>query len=161
MERPAKRGKRCVAFGCGNTNLNEGISLHAFPRDKGDFRQWVKFVKTKRDKWEVTKHSVLCSEHFEEKCYPAKYKLLANMGCTPPKKKTLLEHAIPTIQSAMSISDHHDEPEADAMTPSSSKKPRTAYTKREITRVRTRTVLLYSCLHIIIIKKKSSVIDDI
>ena len=48
MDRSTKRGKRCVAFGCGNTNLNEGISLHAFPRDKGDFRQWVKFCCPKR-----------------------------------------------------------------------------------------------------------------
>ena len=125
MDKSARCGKRCVVFGCWNTCLNEGISLHKFPQDKSDFRQWVKFVKTKRKNWEVTKHSVLCSEHFEQDCYSLKHKLLANMGFIPPKKKFLLEHAIPTIHKPIPsrlISDQ-DEPKADDMDTPSSKKP--------------------------------------
>lgn len=67
---------RCVAFGCGNENGHDckarGISLHKIPffedeRPVAKRRRklWVDFVRTKRAKWDPSKHSVICSQHFK------------------------------------------------------------------------------------------------
>ncbi|XP_060078185.1 uncharacterized protein LOC132557684 [Ylistrum balloti] len=119
------RGKRCVAYGCGNTTL-DGVSLHFFPLDRPEIcKVWTAFVRRKRDLWDgPTKHSVLCSEHFGEDCYPMQYRFLQSMGRTPPKKKTLIKDAVPTINKGCTNVEE---------TPV--KRPRTAFAKRENRRI--------------------------
>ena len=65
---------QCSAYGCNNRSEDKrskelGISFHLFPnrdnpRDKERKIQWIKAVR--RDGWEPTKHSELCSEHFKD-----------------------------------------------------------------------------------------------
>ncbi|XP_021341179.1 THAP domain-containing protein 3-like [Mizuhopecten yessoensis] len=93
----SRRGRRCVAGGCSNTTIN-GVSMHTFPAKRPDIhRQWVAFVRRKRKDWEPTRHTVLCSAHFEEDCFPLKFRLglLESSGKTV--KRTLEEDAVPTI----------------------------------------------------------------
>jgi len=63
-------GVRCVAYGCGKTNVN-GVSMHYFPKDYNLRKQWADFVHLKRAKWAgPTDYSALCSDHFTPECYP-------------------------------------------------------------------------------------------
>lgn len=65
---------RCVVAECNNTsNLAEGIAIHVIPfygdnrlEAKKRRKKWVNFVKSKRDRWEPTRHSMICSKHFNE-----------------------------------------------------------------------------------------------
>ena len=65
---------RCVVFGCSNTaNLREGIALHRIPyandtrpEAKKRRKAWVDFVRRKRQKWEPSIHSEVCSKHFKD-----------------------------------------------------------------------------------------------
>ena len=71
----SRGGRRCVAGGCSNTTLN-GVSMHSFSEKRPDiYRQWVAFVKRKRKDWTPTRHSLLCSAHFAEDCFPLKFRL--------------------------------------------------------------------------------------
>ncbi|KAG8173931.1 hypothetical protein JTE90_014540 [Oedothorax gibbosus] len=56
----------CVAFGCYKNSSKKiaGITFHRFPKEEILRKEWAKAVK--RDNWNPSKHSVLCSEHFEE-----------------------------------------------------------------------------------------------
>ena len=65
--------KRCVVAGCGNvSNKEKGVSLHIIPYS-GDERnearkrrkKLVDFVKLKCAKWQPTRYSIICSEHFK------------------------------------------------------------------------------------------------
>ena len=58
---------KCVAFGCKTGYRNtEQISTFRFPHGKPDLNiKWIKFVN--RADWNVSKNSVLCVNHFEEK----------------------------------------------------------------------------------------------
>lgn len=54
-------------------NVDEHIAIHAIPfygdnrrEAKKRRRKWVNFVKSKRGQWEPTKHSVICSKHFNK-----------------------------------------------------------------------------------------------
>ena len=62
----------CVVFGCSRTaDPQRGIGLHRIPFF-GDPREecikrrqkWVNFVQQRRATWEPTKHSKICSLHF-------------------------------------------------------------------------------------------------
>lgn len=62
----------CVVSECKNIpNLKEGISLYTIPfyddlnpEAKKRRKKWVDFVKSKRAKWNPSKGSVVCSNHF-------------------------------------------------------------------------------------------------
>ena len=45
-------GKRCVVMFCNKTNA-DGVSLHQFPADDNVRRQWIAFVRTKREPRQV------------------------------------------------------------------------------------------------------------
>ena len=61
--------RRCVAAGC-NTKSGEGYSLHGFPREQDLHAKWVQAVKRQRSNWDgPSKHSMLCSKHFEADCF--------------------------------------------------------------------------------------------
>ena len=65
--------KRCVAASCSNErNLKEGISLHKLPfygddrpEAKKRRKKWVDFVQLMRAKWEPSRSSLWCLEHFK------------------------------------------------------------------------------------------------
>ena len=121
-------GKRCVIYGCGNTNKDE-VSLHTFPlKDPPILKQWVAFVRRKRAYWEgPTRYSCLCSAHFTAESYPMKYRILESAG-KPVAKKDLIKGSVPTIDAVL---DTKAVPSRD-----SSPKRRMAFTKRENKRVR-------------------------
>ena len=62
----------CVAFGCNNgSNFEKGIALHIiqfFGDDRAEARKrrkkWISIIKAKQVHWKMTKHSAMCSEHF-------------------------------------------------------------------------------------------------
>eukprot|EP00794_Sanderia_malayensis_P003932 gene3932-4481_t len=103
----------CVVYGCNNENNKEskgcGISLHKIPF-YGDKRPpavkkrklWANFVKMKRDKWQPTKYSVVCSEHFKpddfetaKMCVPGFQKCMKAVM----KRDELGVTAVPSIQT--------------------------------------------------------------
>ena len=63
--------KHCIAFGCTNREEKEhckGLSWHSLPlANKKLLDLWL--VKIHRTNTPVTKHSVLCSKHFEPECF--------------------------------------------------------------------------------------------
>ncbi|XP_069102906.1 uncharacterized protein [Argopecten irradians] len=134
----SRGGKRCVLYGCSNMHA-DGVSLHAFPMNRPDIcKKWTQFVQKKRDKWKgPTKFSYLCSKHFDENAYPAKYSIMIKLGQTPPKKRKLNDDAVPTIQ-CNTYGELHLGPDSFAPLHQSTpkvKKLRKAFIKRERIRV--------------------------
>ena len=94
-----KYGQVCAAYGCCNRSCDE-VSFHRFPsKTSAAYDQWVSFVQVKRDDWEPTPCSTLCSAHFTSECYPKQYKLEEELKIARTKKKQLLSGAYPTIHS--------------------------------------------------------------
>ncbi|KAK3729921.1 hypothetical protein QZH41_018079 [Actinostola sp. cb2023] len=66
-----------TVYNCDNeASLQKNISLHRIPyfedqrpEAKARRKTWVDFVLRYRDKWQVTKNSVICSEHFRPEDY--------------------------------------------------------------------------------------------
>ncbi|GBN06109.1 hypothetical protein AVEN_99795-1 [Araneus ventricosus] len=56
----------CVAFNCTNRCSKKipGLTFHSFPKDETRRQLWVKAVR--RENWESSKFSKLCSIHFPE-----------------------------------------------------------------------------------------------
>lgn len=80
--------------------LLDGVSLHKFPFDlPGILRQWTAFMHNlKKNQNGPTQASVLCSAHFMEDFYLAKYRLMESVG-TPVKRKEFERDFFPTIQT--------------------------------------------------------------
>ena len=59
----------CVAYGCTNRHKGAGSSLafHKFPQDIEKRRKWIHALR--RDNFEPTSSSRLCSEHFQPSDY--------------------------------------------------------------------------------------------
>ena len=61
-------------YGCNNTaNTVKGLSLYRIPFSgntrpvaKSRRKKWVSFIQRKRDKWQPSESSVVCSQHFTE-----------------------------------------------------------------------------------------------
>ncbi|KAL7632618.1 UNVERIFIED_CONTAM: hypothetical protein RMT77_017056 [Armadillidium vulgare] len=82
----------CSASGCNNSTDNsqcreKGVSFHHFPlKDKNRLSEWLKHIN--RSNFNPTKHSVLCSEHFDNKFFV--YQPFTN-------RRQLSSEAVPTI----------------------------------------------------------------
>lgn len=69
--------ERCVVYGCNNTaSTTKGIYLYRIPyfddtrsEAKSRRKKWVSFIQRKRDKWQPSVSSVVCSQHFTEDCF--------------------------------------------------------------------------------------------
>ena len=89
-------------------------------------------MKRHRDKWEPTKHSVLCSLHFEQSCFTSDTILVQSLGLG--KKRPILKpDAVPTLFTkpvTLKRKSEMDQP------PSTCKKRKVAFEKRERCRVR-------------------------
>ncbi|XP_021366058.1 uncharacterized protein LOC110458605 [Mizuhopecten yessoensis] len=104
--------------------------------------------RRKRKDWEPTRHTVLCSAHFEEDCFPLKFRLglLESSGKTV-KSSSLEEDAVPTIFNTTTTptmstptmltprGKRPSSPETDLTTPKTVKRPRSAFVKRDIQRL--------------------------
>lgn len=75
--------KVCCVYRCKMSSLNSNESFFSFPKREDIFKEWKKIVPTKNY---ITKHSRICSKHFQNSCYE-------HVG----KKRVLKYDAIPTI----------------------------------------------------------------
>ena len=142
--------KRCVAAGCSNT-YSDNVSLFKFPKDPVLRHKWVKNVQRTRAQWNgPSDHSVLCSQHFDSSCFERDSDLASQMGMQ--KRRRLKEDAVPTlferpralmsqVVSGADAGPSGTQSRKRASSSSSladegtSKKKRTAYEKRERSRV--------------------------
>ena len=76
----------CVAHGCANKpdKCETGVSFHVFPRDTNLRLEWTRNVFRKN--FNPSSSMVLCSRHFDEKCFKGN-----------PERRRLLKGSIPTI----------------------------------------------------------------
>ncbi|XP_033725226.1 THAP domain-containing protein 1-like [Pecten maximus] len=133
------KGRRCVVAGCSNTAGN-GVSAHTFPADTKTFNAWKSFVRLTRADWEEpTKHSAICSEHFNPTCFDAQYEIKAKLGFST--KRRLNPGSVPSIYPKRDRDDLNEaflsspvtigiqcdllsnEPSKDVETPSTPRKP--------------------------------------
>lgn len=121
---------RCVAAGCSKTH-RDGVQLFLFPKDARLKQMWAAEVRKTRDKWQPTKHSVLCNEHFEDFCFEKETSLSKAMGLGKWKPRLKCD-AVPTIFKKPSLKRKIPAAEPEP------KKRRTAYEKRERSRVSSR-----------------------
>ena len=100
-------GRSCVAgthggASCTNTQHTEGISMHYFP-DKEKYpkqhREWVRFVRRHRPGFVPSKHSPLCSIHFEDNCYVTRRDIAKELGI----RAMLKLDAVPSIDAAIEV----------------------------------------------------------
>ncbi|KFM62878.1 THAP domain-containing protein 2, partial [Stegodyphus mimosarum] len=62
----------CCAYGCSNSNMKDKckenkISFHLFPKDENLRKEWI--IRIKRENFNPTPNTRICSEHFEEECF--------------------------------------------------------------------------------------------
>ena len=94
QQKKRQPGKRCVVMFCNKTNA-DGVSLHQFPADENVRRQWIAFVRSKREPSSWTPGSGhICSAHFTDDNYEGLGAKLAGFSSKLVLKKT----AVPSIQ---------------------------------------------------------------
>lgn len=85
-------GRRCVVQDCSNcSNRAAGISLHASPTHKTTRDAWIRFVRTKRKNFHLSDKArfVVCSVHFEERCFTRAF--------DPSQRRQIEPRSLPTI----------------------------------------------------------------
>ncbi|XP_056008424.1 THAP domain-containing protein 10-like [Ostrea edulis] len=89
------KGRMCVVAGCSKRQA-DGVSVHIFPKDQRQRAAWVRFVKLTRADWPgPSQYTVICSEHFNEDCYEARFSLMKDFGI--PANKCLRKGSVPSI----------------------------------------------------------------
>ncbi|KAJ8720418.1 hypothetical protein PYW07_012461 [Mythimna separata] len=81
----------CAVRVCGNRSSEAnfktcGVTYHRFPRDPKLKEKWINACGRK-DQWFPTQHGVICSSHFEEKCFQP-----------IAKSRRLFPEALPTLK---------------------------------------------------------------
>ncbi|GCC29250.1 hypothetical protein chiPu_0007688 [Chiloscyllium punctatum] len=75
----------CAAYGCTAVyRKNTNTSFHRFPSNPWRRTEWIRLVR--RENFKPSKHTFLCSKHFEQTCFD-------RTGQT----RRLREDAVPTI----------------------------------------------------------------
>ena len=82
---------RCVVGGCSAfPDVQNGLILHAIPflnderpEARKRRKKWIDFVKQKRDKWEPTRNSSVCSRHFTENDYVRRFSFVDEVTKKP------------------------------------------------------------------------------
>ena len=73
----------CTAF----SDVQKGIVLHAIPFENDDVtkrrKKWIDFVKQKRAKWELTRNSSICSNHFTKDDFIRRFSFVYEMSNKP------------------------------------------------------------------------------
>lgn len=80
----------CVAYGCNNRkkkteDVGRTISFHRFPTDPNLREKWIRAIR--RDNWQPSNHSRICSDHFKESEY----------DLSSPFRKYLNKDAVPSV----------------------------------------------------------------
>ncbi|XP_028419191.1 uncharacterized protein LOC114544898, partial [Dendronephthya gigantea] len=96
----AKRGKILCCGGpglrsCTNTYHVEGISMHKFPENEEQRKNWIKLVRRHQPNFVPSKSSVICSTYFEKSCFATRY----HVGVPDelkPKARYLTPGSVPT-----------------------------------------------------------------
>ena len=99
-------GKYCVAgsrdnVSCTTTSYSTGISTHRFPSDKVLCQKWTSFVRKHRPNFKPSKHSALCSAHFEPTCLTQVASIVSS-NCA--RRRALKKGSIPTRDAVVSFS---------------------------------------------------------
>ena len=102
---------RCVVGGCSAfADVQKGIMLHAIPY-YNDIRpeaakqrkKWVDFVKRKRAKWELTRHSSICYQHFKKDDFIRQFIFVDKVTNKPIaprlKRDSLGVNVVPTVHA--------------------------------------------------------------
>ena len=117
---------------CSNTNY-DAVSLFLFPKDPAVRARWSAFVRLTRKDWlEPTATSVLCSAHFEPSCFDEQPNLMGSLGFNVRYRRVLKPGSVPTLTNR-SVTPARDSGATNE--PSSPKRPRSAFVKRERKRV--------------------------
>ena len=82
---------KCVVGGCSAfPDVQNGLILHAIPflnderpEARKRRKKWIDFVKQKRDKWEPTRNSSVCSRHFTENDYVRRFSFVNEVTKKP------------------------------------------------------------------------------
>lgn len=98
-------GFKCCVPGCrsgyqySNSNSNSNISMHAFPSDNSLKKLWLHKIHVHRDNFTPSKHTRVCSLHFNENDFRLETKDSCNRLKNNPilRRRHLKEHAIPSI----------------------------------------------------------------
>ena len=85
----------CCAVGCTNGE-GSGKSFFTFPKDEKRRKVWK--IRVKREGWEPSKRSVLCSDHFENSMFTYNPGLAKSLGVSFGQMR-LKSDAVPTIFS--------------------------------------------------------------
>ena len=129
----------CVGGGCSNT-CKDGVSFFKFPKNQPRRRDWINKVLTTRANWTPSEHSMLCSRQLGEDYFEPEV-----LGIN--RRKKLKPTAVPslflkkqpsTFESATGQTSRKRMAQTDDaadVIESTTKKPRTAYEKRERSRV--------------------------
>ena len=145
-----KMVKYCVAAACSSSS-SDGVSFFTFPSDPVVKEQWIRQVKRTRAHWNgpTSKHSVLCEKHFMADCFEPHSAIAASMGLK--RQKRLKPPAVPTVferpreplpsdcepsSSQTALSQTRKRVASTPVVVSKTKKSRSAYEKRERSRVR-------------------------
>ncbi|XP_063436058.1 uncharacterized protein LOC134717453 [Mytilus trossulus] len=109
----------CVVYGCNsNSQCDKNIYWFTFPKDSQRNRAWVHYCK--RQDFTPSKHSRICSKHFTLNQYSRHPERLSELGY-PGAKAALKDDAMPDIPVVVDAEKG----------PSSPKKPRSAFEKRQ------------------------------
>ncbi len=117
MEPPkktAKGGKYCCAgapndTSCKDSTYSTGISMHVFPKNEQQRRQWVQFVCRHRAGFNATSSSALCSVHFKPTDFVRRLDIDVGSSNSPrPTQRRLEVGAIPTIDAAEQVPSERD-----------------------------------------------------
>ncbi|CAC5398256.1 unnamed protein product [Mytilus coruscus] len=109
----------CVVYGCNsNSQCDKNIYWFTFPKDSQRNRAWVHYCK--RQDFTPSKHSRICSKHFTLHQYSRHPERLLELGY-PGAKAALKDDAVPDIPVVVDAEKG----------PSSPKKPRSAFEKRQ------------------------------
>ena len=109
MEPPkktAKGGKYCCAgapndTSCKNSTYSTGISMHVFPKDEQQRRQWAQFVRRHRAGFDASSSSALCTVHFKPTDFVRRLDIDVGSSNSPRTTQRRLDvGAIPTIDAA-------------------------------------------------------------
>ena len=109
MEAPKKKargGKYCCAgapndTSCKNSTYTPGISMHVFPKNEKQRRQWVQFVRRHRAGFTPTSASALCSVHFKPTDFVRRIDIdVGSSSSSMTSQRRLEVGAIPTIDTA-------------------------------------------------------------
>ena len=115
---------RCVAAGCSKTS-KDGVHLFHFPKDSELRKKWAAAVHRTRAGWAgPTSYSELCSDHFAPECFEPDKVLYESLG-VGGKRPRLVPGAVPPVFSRVK----------ETAVPPPSKKPLSAYQKRQQKRV--------------------------